>query len=749
MSVIISRRADASNARRLPALAALFLAATLLAVLAHPLSAQAGAQVRLTVEVRSGTAPVPGATVAIQDFALLTSDSGRVVFPLEPGSYRVRVAKPSFRPSVVVVALRRDTTVRFDLVPVDEAEDHEDGAHEGDEHDAEELEAIIVTSTRTGQRLEDEPTRVEVLGREEIEEKMLMTPGDISMMLNETSGLRVQTTSPSLGGASVRVQGLRGRYTQILTDGLPLLGGQSGALGLLQVPPMDLGQVEVIKGAASALYGSSALGGVVNLISRRPGAEAERELLLNGTTRGGADVVGFAAGPLSERWGYTLLASAHRQGEADVDRDRWTDLPGYRRAVVRPRLFWDDGAGRSLFLTAGATAEEREGGGLVPGGAFAETLDTRRGDVGAVARLLVGENRLVNVRASATAQRHRHGYGPVVEDDTHATGFAEAALSGAGGGHNWVLGAALQGERYDADDVDGFDYTYTTPSVFAQEEFAATPWLTLSLAGRADWHSEYGAFLNPRLGILLRPAAWTVRASVGTGYFAPTPFTEETEAIGLARVRPLEGLEAERARTASLDVGRQVGELELNATLFGSRTEDALQLVVSPGTAGLLELRNAEGPTRTWGTELLARYHAGPIHLTATHTYLRSTETDPEGAGRRVVPLTPRHAAGVVGMWEEEGEGRIGVEVYYTGRQALEDNPFRERSRPYVLLGFLAERRFGPARAFVNFENLLDVRQTRYDPLVLPSRSRQGRWTTDVWAPLEGRVINAGVRLDL
>ena len=75
--------------------------------------------------------------------------------------------------------------------------------------------------------------RVEVLAREEVEEKMMMTPGDVAMMLNETSGLRVQTTSPSLGGAGVRVQGLRGRYTQILSDGLPLYGGQSGALGLL------------------------------------------------------------------------------------------------------------------------------------------------------------------------------------------------------------------------------------------------------------------------------------------------------------------------------------------------------------------------------------------------------------------------------------------------------------------------------------------------------------------------------------
>ena len=90
------------------------------------------------------------------------------------------------------------------------------------------------------------------------------------MMLTETNGLRVQVTSPSLGAASVRVQGLRGRYTQVLADGLPLYG-PAGTIGsVLQIPPMDLGQVEVIKGVASALYGAAALGGVINLMSRRP-----------------------------------------------------------------------------------------------------------------------------------------------------------------------------------------------------------------------------------------------------------------------------------------------------------------------------------------------------------------------------------------------------------------------------------------------------------------------------------------------
>ena len=87
------------------------------------------------------------------------------------------------------------------------------------------------------------------------------------------------------------------------------------------------------------------------------------------------------------------------------------------------------------------------------------------------------------------------------------------------------------------------------------------------------------------------------------------------------------------------------------------------------------------------------------------------------------------------------------MELYYTGRQDLEDNPFRTRSRPYVQRGLLGEIVLGKISLFANAENLLDVRQSRYDPLVLPQRAASGQWTVDAWAPLEGFILNGGIRL--
>jgi len=712
---------------------AVLLAAICVAIV--PARAQAPDSVTVSLTVTSGGNPVPSAEVRVESRSWRTDLAGRADLRLRAGRHRLSISADTLGPASLAVTVLRDTSITVALAPGDDEHEHE----------AEELETVIVTATRSEQRIEDAPVRVEVLAREEVEEKMMMTPGDVSMMLNETSGLRVQTTSPSLGGANVRVQGLRGRYTQVLSDGLPLYGGQSGSLGLLQIPPMDLGQVEVIKGAASALYGASALGGVVNLVSRRPADD--RELLLNATTLGGADAVLWSSGALGGRWGYTFLGGAHGQRTADVDGDNWADLPSYARGVVRPRLFWDDGQGRSLFVTVGATAEDRNGGGRTPvGGHFAEELRTRRGDAGLVARWLTG-GALLHVRASAIGQRHDHRFGEVRERDRHATWFGEGSAAWTRGTHTLVLGAALQCEAYAAQDVPGFDYTFTIPSLFAQDDWHPAEWLGVTASGRVDRHSEYGTFVSPRVSALVRPGGgWNVRASAGGGYYAPTPFTEETEAIGLSPLRPLVGLNAERARGASLDVGRTLGDLELNASVFGSIVDDAIQLVL-PDLAADLALANVPGETRTWGTEALLRYHREPWHVTATHTYVRATEPDAHTGERRTVPLTPRHQSGMVAMWEAEGRGRLGLELYHTGVQSLEDNPYRDRSRPYLIVGMLAERTIGRARLFVNAENLLDARQTRWQPLVLPARSAERRWTTDAWAPLEGRVINAGVRL--
>jgi iron complex outermembrane receptor protein len=240
--------------------------------------------------------------------------------------------------------------------------------------------------------------------------------------------------------------------------------------------------------------------------------------------------------------------------------------------------------------------------------------------------------------------------------------------------------------------------------------------------------------------MLVHGANWNSRLSFGSGFFAPTPLTEESEAAGLTRLKIDGPLRAERGRSASWDVTRTVGSLTVTGTLF--RYNLTNPAVVERSTYTLSSLKD---DTIINGAEAIATIRHEPFSVTGTYTYVRSLEG--VGIDRGDVPLTPRHGAGLVAMWERADRGRIGIECYFTGRQRLEDNPYRTESAAYVLFGGLVERRIGRLRVFVNAENLANVRQTNWSPLLRPTRATDGRWTVDSWAPLDGRVINGGVRV--
>ncbi len=607
-------------------------------------------------------------------------------------------------------------------------------------------EQMTVYATRTDGRLEDLPTRVELLDQDEIDEKTMMTPGNIVMMLNETSGLRVQTTSPSLGSSTIRIQGMKGRYTRFLADGLPLFGQQGAGLGLLQIPPVDLGQVEIIKGVASALYGAGAMGGVVNLIARRPGDKPVRDFIVNQTTLGGTDVSGYLSGKLSAQTSGSFLGTGDWQIERDRNDDGWADLAGYHRAVARPRLFWDNGKGRNGLLTGGFTYEDRKGGTLegrglpATGLPYIESLDSRRGDVGVTSQFLLGGRYVASLRGSYSTQQHRHLFGDDLERDRHELLFGEGALRGSRGRNTWVGGAAFERDAYRPQDVPQYRYTYYNPGIFAQDDIQVAPWLSFSVSARADFHSQYGTLFSPRVAALLHGHGWTSRLSLGQGFSAPSALTEETEAAGLKRLIVVQPLKVERGRGLTFDLTRSWKSFTATATLFGSNVHHPLY--VEQTTA--YTLRTLDAPTENRGVETVGTWRKGEFSAIASYTWTLAREK-PDGV-RQDVELTPRHSAGFVGTWERENNARIGIEAYYTGVQRLEDNPYRTESEPYVLFGFLVEKRLGHFKAYLNAENLGDVRQTKYDPLLRPARGVDGRWTTDAWAPLDGRVFNGGIR---
>jgi iron complex outermembrane receptor protein len=314
---------------------------------------------------------------------------------------------------------------------------------------------------------------------------------------------------------------------------------------------------------------------VINLVSRRPGEQ--------GAGRGPAqchqprrqDLTAYAASPIGSGWSASLTGGLHRQSAQDLDAEGWIDIPAFERWTVRPRLFWKGAGGATLFATFGAMGEDRVGGTLRPGRTTPDGRPSRRRRTQTARRRAGVQAPLAGVgtarlRASGMRQDHLHRFGAVVEEDRHATLFAEASLAGEAGATSWVAGLAYQGDSYSSATFPQFDYDFSVPAAFAQAEHRLNDELTLAASARVDAHSDYGTRLSPRLSVLYRPGFWTVRASAGRGFHAPTPFVDETEAAGLSRLEPLQGLRAETAENASLDIGYARGPFEANFTLFAS-----------------------------------------------------------------------------------------------------------------------------------------------------------------------------------
>ena len=661
--------------------------------------------------------PVEGATVSAGGQSAATDASGIVTLTLPPGPVSVAATKNGYEPATarVDVVAGAERSVRLVMTP------------------AMREEGTVVASTRTGRRIEDQAHPVTVIGREEIEKKMLMAPGDIVTLFNQMAGVRVQTTSPVLGTTVVRIQGLPGRYTRLLADGVPVFGDRPGGYALLRIPPMDLDRVEVIKGAVSAFYGSDALAGAVNLLSRKPGTVPRRELLFSQSTKGATDGVLFLSSPAGGSWTSTFLADVHRQEEKDVDGDGWSDLPGHQRGIVRPRVFWDNKRGRTIVGVATATFETRDGGSA----SARESLETKTADGSMSGQMILGNGSILAGAGTLFVQSRTRDFPDGRERDRLQTATIELTLRRPSTRrHTWLAGMAI--DWYALRSVDDLPSTYvsTRGGLFVHDDVNVAPWLLVSGDLRLDHHNLYGLLLSPRGSALVRGGKWSARFSAGQGYFTPRLLNEETEAAGLARLKIDGELEVETARSVSADLAHKTRATAVTLTVFRTKIDDPGQVDRATYT-----LRTEAEPIVSKGVEISGAARRAGFSVIGHYTYLRTRER-----GDRDVALTPRHSAGFVAAAEAD-RGRVGVEVLFTGAQRLDANPYRSRSEPYVVAGLLGELRFGRWRVFVNAENLTNVRQTHWDPIARPARDVDGRWTVDAWAPLKGRVINGGLRV--
>jgi outer membrane receptor for ferrienterochelin and colicins len=623
------------------------------------------------------------------------------------------------------------------------------------EHDEEETETVIISATRSSRTIADNPTRVEAISGEELDEKGNMKPGDIRMLLNESTGIQTQQTSATSYNSSIRIQGLDGKYTQIQKDGFPLYSGFSGGLSLLQIVPLDLKQVEVIKGASSTLYGGGAIAGLVNLVSKTPSEKRELSFLLNGTSALGIDASGFYSQKF-KKTGMAIFVSYNLGTPYDPTDIGLTAIPEFRRYTFNPKLFYYLNDKTTLNIGLNTTIEERTGGDIkyIEGKkdsvhSYFEENKTIRFSTQSGIDYQVLEKSKVSIKNSVSYYDRSLKIPDFEFSGEQLSSFSEAVFSHSSKNTDWIVGINLWTDQFTQDKLDSLqtvDYEHITFGAFLQNTWNTTEKISLETGLRFDHQNEYGNFVLPRMALLYKESPkLTFRLGGGLGYKTPTVFTEDAERLQFKNVLPIDvsKTRAEESIGANFDINYRTAisdqiTFSLNTLFFYTQVNYPIEL--NSTLNGLNEFRQSDGFIDTKGIEanLKLTYDHYKLFVGYTHANVNKHNKGKTSS----FPLVAKHRLNNVLIYEVHDELRIGLEAYYFSPQKLNDG---RTGKEYWIFGLMTEKMWEDFSLFLNFENFLDTRQTKFERIFRGPISNP--IFNDIYAPVDGFVINGGLKI--
>jgi outer membrane receptor for ferrienterochelin and colicins len=608
----------------------------------------------------------------------------------------------------------------------------------------EDAEIIFVTGTRSERPASTATAPSEVVTRDDLARTGARTVADA---LATRPGVWVER---SLGRTSVSLQNLGPEYTLILVDGQRQVGRVDGALDLDRLTTGGIERIEIVRGAGSALYGSEALGGIVNVITADPEGRFA-ELAFRHDSLDATDLA-VRAGDGRKRWRWQLGAGLGRGDGYDLDRsDLTTTASAFDEQRVDGRAAWVADDGRRITLTADYLRRDLRG---VQATATGAVFDRRNLDEAANVRLRArwpfGERTVVTAGASATelrdqflADQRRSDALDDYQESIDRAAEASAQVERRIGGRNLVtLGADAMAEDLRSPRLVDGDGSRVRGAVFVQDELrlGARYQLLVVPAGRVDVDSQFGLHLTPKIG-----ARWdasdriAVRASYGWGYRAPD-FKQlylrfENPGVGyVIDGDPDLGPETSQTIAAGADV--RIGDAAA-ITVDAYRTDltDMIGFELDPdATMGQRFVYANIASAHAQGVDAGVTWERG--RLAARAGYSLSFTAD-EDLGR---PLQgrPRHRGSVEVAWRDAGEGFTAVaRVVATGRRVyffdldgdgMDDEEVAGRT---AVLGAQIAKRFGDdLQLYLGVDNLLDHGEARLTPI--PPRS--------LYTGLEGRL---------
>tara|TARA_R110002124_G_C8947898_1_gene513149 strand:+ start:682 stop:2865 length:2184 start_codon:yes stop_codon:yes gene_type:complete len=614
-----------------------------------------------------------------------------------------------------------------------------------------ELDEVVIQSSRSTRTVRKIPTRIEFIGAEELSEKAVMNPTNISMVLRESTGIQMQQTSLSSGNTNIRIQGLDGRYTQLLRDGFPLYGGFSSGLSILQIPPLDLKQFEIIKGSSSTLYGGGAIAGLINMVSKTPDEEPALDIMLTQTQALGSTANVFYS-KRNEKFGVSLYGSGHYQKAYDPEDDDFSNLPKTTSISFNPKFFYYPSEKTTFWFGLNGTYDDRIGGDItkIESGEngihqYTEENVSKRLSSQAVYETQIDSVSSLTIKNSISFFDRELTIPDFTFDGKQTNTFTEINYQKSANKTDWIFGANLYTSDFDENDNATLqrDQTDITYGAFANNIYDISDNWILETGLRADYNTDFGFFPLPRVSLLYKnDSGFSSRIGGGLGYKIPDIFTEEAEFINFENVLGIDksSLNAERSYGVNLDFNYQTRLFEtvgfsINQLFYVTAINDALLLNSTDN--GFFQFENATDEILSKGAETNIKFTYKDFRWFLNYALI-DTKLN-YLAGNPQKPLTAKHNAGSVLMYESE-KWRIGYETFYTGKQFLSNGT---ETTDFITMGFVAMRNFKWGTTFVNIENFTDRRQSRFSPLVLPPHDNPE--FSEIYAPTDGFIFSVGV----
>lgn len=622
---------------------------------------------------------------------------------------------------------------------------------------SEELEEVKVTSTRSSRTIKNAPTRIEAIAAGELEEKSSMQPGNIKMLLTESTGIQTQQTSQVSGSASIRIQGLDGKYTQLLQDGFPLYSGFASGLSILQIPPLNLKRVEVIKGSTSTLYGGGAIAGLINLITKEPTETREISFLTNINQTQALDLSGFYAEKYKKS-GLTIYASSNSQKASDVNNDGFSDIPNFERFTINSKFFYYPNEKTTFSLGVNAGFEKRIGGDMEvidnnrdAADTFFERNNSKRYSTQAKFEKIFENKNILTIKNSVGYFNRKIEKQTYNFEGQQIATFTEANYLIANEKSEWNLGANLVSDNFKQINLvaDKLDYYNAALGVFAQNNLNITEKFILESGLRLDITNRSNVFVLPRLSLLYKiNEKLSSRFGGGLGYKSPTIFSEETEEKAFQNINSLDfsKVNPEKSYGLNADVNYKTTIFDevsfaINQMFFYTIIKNPLVLNQVPFSINYA-FENANGNIETKGFETNVKLRFEDISCYIGYTYIDAKRNFDNNS--TVNPLTAKHRINANLMYEWEEKLRIAYEVFYVGNQYLTNN---EKVRDYWVMGVSGEYKFKYFSLFLNLENFLDSRQSKWEYMY--SGTIQNPQFREVYTPTDGFILNGGVKIRL